>query len=56
MRCYRYHQLYDDMNPDVMNIAIVRRHFDTSVWCLKILFPETENDAYIYNWDYGLLS
>jgi len=39
MRRYRYHLSYDDMNHDVMNVAIVRRHFNTSVWWLKILFP-----------------
>jgi hypothetical protein len=49
MRRYRYHLSYDDMNHDVMNVAIVRRHFNTSVWWLKILFPETENDAYMFN-------
>ena len=49
MRRCRYHLSYDDMNHDVMNVAIVRRHFNTSVWRLKILFPETENDAYVYN-------
>jgi hypothetical protein len=37
MRRYRYHLSYDDMNHDVMNVAIVRRHINTSVWWLKIV-------------------